>query len=422
MKLNIEVSTTRNIVFLTFLLVAISLPFSIKINSICIIIAFLAVVIQHLIFKKRLEIKYPVIFYSSIGLFAIHVLSLLYTEDIKQGTFEIEKKLSLLIFPFVILTQNKLSFSRTKTLLLGFSISTIIFLFIQLVRLYFHDPLERVFFVEENGFNLRRAFDMYYDIHPTYLSLYLLFSACVMGYYVLLTGKLWFRSFLTILALICVGFVIALASRIVIACMIMLIPFFIIYHVGWKRRRELCYAVVGLAIVFFVAYSLTPSIKDRFKEVISTESKPPLSKSEMNSTNIRIAVWGCTKHLLSENNLILGLGIGDVQNAMDDCFKQQNWAKELYESKYNLHNQYLQTLAGVGIFGMMLLIIIFLYCGYLAITARNQLLLALMLIICICCLTETVLGTQKGTVFYFFFSNLLCISSFTKEQEISASE
>jgi O-antigen ligase len=87
----------------------------------------------------------------------------------------------------------------------------------------------------------------------------------------------------------------------------------------------------------------------------------------------RIFLWKSGWNVLSEKPL-LGYGINDAQIAFDaERIKNQDATYEVYASRFNhtdSHNQYIQTTMEFGIFG--LLILLFLYIFPLFITDRRR--------------------------------------------------
>jgi hypothetical protein len=71
------------------------------------------------------------------------------------------------------------------------------------------------------------------------------------------------------------------------------------------------------------------------------------------------------------------------------------------------HNQYLQTWIGLGIFGLLLLVSFYAFTLWEAFQVRNFLLFFLILHFGIASLSEALLITQKGIVFFSLFYPLV---------------
>src|SRR5688572_2891178 len=92
----------RTIFFYSLLLIACTLPFTVKINSVFIIILCLNWIIEgDLKNKLKLFFRQKTALYF-LAFYVLHLLGMLYTSETANGAFELEKKLSLVILPLVL--------------------------------------------------------------------------------------------------------------------------------------------------------------------------------------------------------------------------------------------------------------------------------------------------------------------------------
>lgn len=388
-----------------FYLIAISMVWNTAINSVLIILASLITIIKHIILKSKFNFIENKFLLISWGLFLIKIISLIYTDNYKNGFFDIEKTLTFLIFPYIFYV-NKESIN-VKNSLFCFSISVVFFLTTNFVKLYFHNPIELIHYQEESGFNIRMAFHDLYGIHPTYFSIYIIFVV-----FVILNSlkKITFiNTIYFILSIFLVFIVWVLAARIVIIATIIIA--LTISILKFKKSFILYYLMSFFVIVgsMFIAYKYTPSVKTRFLEVVYSPKVIPRINEQMNATNIRIGIIECTKEVIQQMNWLTGVGIGDTQDVLNTCYKVKEFAPNFYIENYNFHNQYIQYFVGLGIIGLLLYFIMIMFPLYIGYKRNSILLISLAMLMLITSSTECLMGMQKGIVFFGFMINLLLI-------------
>ncbi len=115
------------------------------------------------------------------------------------------------------------------------------------------------------------------------------------------------------------------------------------------------------------------------------------------------------EYIKDENIFLKGFGINTAQQKINEkCEKYR--VPEGYGTSYNFHNQYNQTLAEIGIFGLLLLLYI-LYLGFKnAIDNKNTFALSVFIIFTMLLSTETVFNRQRG-IYFFLLVFLLFINT-----------
>mgnify|MGYP000147367369 CR=1 FL=1 len=109
--------------------------------------------------------------------------------------------------------------------------------------------------------------------------------------------------------------------------------------------------------------------------------------------------------MIKENTLWLGYSPGDRRSVVNEEF-YKNGLNPWYEN-YNIHNQFVQVLAELGIIGLILYITIHLSLFLSALKEKNFLLVALLVGFTIFQMTESIIERNKGIVFFVFFLILL---------------
>lgn len=348
-------------------------------------------------FKHSLKNKFVLI---SIAFFLLHFIGLLYSDNVRNGLFEIEKKVSFLIFPLLILP---LTLKNTDTLkiLLSFISACIVLslLFLEGAISHYLQTGDPEFFILHN---LSAATGM----HRVYASMYFLFCVYILFY---LQKKEFFNFkysgfFLSGLIIYFTVFIFLMTSRMmVVLTVISLIGLFTFNLIQTKKWLS---NLVMLGLIILIGASLL-LFNERSRTIMrETYSNLDKGNSEANFTgpNMRIEIWKNTIQLIQKNPL--GVGTGDAQDQLYSSYVSSNFRWGIHNN-FNAHNQYLQTLLELGIIGLLILLLYLLRPVLIGLKEKQYLFLGLILLFSCACLSESMLATQKGVVFYTFFNALL---------------
>jgi len=202
-------------------------------------------------------------------------------------------------------------------------------------------------------------------------------------------------------------FVLMLSSRMQILIIAIIIPSYFIFYYS----KNLILGAFYTALIFFLAYLFislpSSSLNHRYKKTISGTSDP------------REIIWSSGLDVVKQNWLF-GAGSGDAKDLLVDQFSnfvldesnlnqtvKSNKYKQAFILKYNFHNQYLQTFAAIGIFGLMLLCYLLFSPVLFFIRNKDYLCVLFLFIISVSFLTESMLERQAGVSFFAFFYSLL---------------
>jgi O-antigen ligase len=148
--------------------------------------------------------------------------------------------------------------------------------------------------------------------------------------------------------------------------------------------------------------SIVPPVKQRFLNVVGAFGSGREDKAATESTAVRMLIWKEARAVISEHPL-LGVSPGDANDALYERYRL-NGLTGAYEKKLNAHNQYLQTGVGLGLVGLASL------CSLFAIPLfmrPRRLLVFFLLIIAVNFLTESMLQTMAGCIFFGYFYAVL---------------
>lgn len=345
-------------------------------------------------------------------LFSLFLLiSLLRSTDIKDAWFSVERMLPLIFIP-VLAYFSPYRFSKEDQILFfkTFIISCLLLLiYLAGTFLYYHNPsfqwdnvlIATTHFRHLVGFVI-------VSVHPTYQAIWFFFAA-ILTIYVGLYRKeksvvLLIVVIFTVLAF--VNWAVALAARTpLIAFGLTCIGLIFISQFSTKAK------LISLAVLLIVASSsilFLPTIRSRVYEVVYTEISPPV-ESNANSTNLRVVILHCSLESIRQNWL-LGVGIGDAQDVLNNCYQAYN-IDEFSNNDYNSHNQYLHIWLIAGTLGGLSFLFLLASIFFISLKHWNIPLLAFMAFISLCFLTENVLVRNHGVVLFALMISVVGIGS-----------
>lgn len=129
------------------------------------------------------------------------------------------------------------------------------------------------------------------------------------------------------------------------------------------------------------------------------------------SVVMRWVYWKTAFQIFKEN-LLFGVGTGDIQDAFNKQYEKEN---SILTEKFRLraHNQFITAFVTYGVVGGILFFV-FLFYPFIALNLKdNFLYLAFFLVMVLSMFTEDTLDTQVGLTLYVFFNSLLI---FNKEE------
>ena len=244
-------------------------------------------------------------------------------------------------------------------------------------------------------------------IHPSYLSMYVIFAMVIV--FVLRNEiKLpkWISIFVWVFFPI---FIIMLTAKSGLIALFVFGAWVILWFIKVKKAYWQSVLVVFLTCIsFYLFLKFEPDFKDRFIEVYEsiTGTGDPAREG---STSVRMEIWEVTWNLIKENPL--GVGTGDVKAELKQIYLEKGMQKA-YENEYNPHNQYLQTTLAVGWIGLLSLMLLLVTPLVYAFKNKDSLLFVFMILVLLNLLVESMFETQAGVIFIAFtISFLLCTSS-----------
>ncbi|MCE3259759.1 MAG: O-antigen ligase family protein, partial [Bacteroidetes bacterium] len=248
-------------------------------------------------------------------------------------------------------------------------------------------------------------------IHASYFAMYLILSiAIVVIYY-----PVWFREqkqikYLTVLYI--VTFIVTIflcASKLGMISFFICLPILILNRFrSFFDFKKTVILLAGIVILVFFFAKLFPAPFERLNSIKSI-SLASLDKTSSESTTVRLLIWEQCVNII-RSNFIFGTGVGDLNTALMDAYKANGMTGALAHH-LNAHNQYLQTFAGMGVIGFVLLLVLTVGEMIAGILRKHFILTLTMLLLVLNFLVESMLQTSAGTLFFVFF-----LSFFSLEQ------
>ena len=385
--------------YLSLLGLVATFPFGIKINNL-----FLILFAITWLFQFRFSIRNNLILYCLGALYFFHVLGVLYSVNVEQALFELEKKIGLVLFPLIFSNLNNIDSKKYRTVLLVFVVTcciALLILFSHATYQYINSHTTDFFFYD--------SLTDFIGIQPMYLSMYVCFSIFILVY---LISVIEVRNLsLKILYIVVFGFLIVsmffLSARIVILSFCLISFFGIMIY--FTRRKEIKKGIGIISLMVLVVFSLIyfiPTNRERFKEAINYKGEYSIDK-QWGGRSLRLLKWDCSVYII-KNNLLFGVGTGDAQDELQKCYETKLYTPLLFwpDVKFNAHNQYLQSAIDLGLVGLSLFLLCLIVQVHRALLNKNYLFISFIALFSICCLTESMLERNKGIVFFAFFASL----------------
>lgn len=402
---------------LTYLLAAIliTIPLKYAFSSIATVVFVLASFFlrNKIKFSFNKSIVLPALFYI------LMVLSLLWTKDTALTTGGLKKEIAFLFLPLSFLLVEELQQIARRHIFSLFSYSMVlyaVFYFSKAMFRYLSSGDVSVFFYHEL---------VTQDLNAIYVSV---FASFAVFYFVSIKNKIWIeRAALFILVVL----VFLLSSKSIITIDFILI---ICYYSFFSNIPSNVKIVTVLAVSSFLFFSLifVKEVKERFlleyetafvdntvNNTISNGSDKvynvSLKQAWQNEkfqpnhffpgTALRIYQVRIFTEMLAERNILFtGFGLEASQNEIRKKVIEHN----LYSGygDFNFHNQYVQTFAEIGLFGLLILLTMLFFNLKNGWKQKDFLHIAFAITMIVLFLTESFFCRQRGVL---FFIVLYCI-------------
>ena len=166
-------------------------------------------------------------------------------------------------------------------------------------------------------------------------------------------------------------------------------------------------------IPFSTVIYTNETIQNRFREIITNTFEKDEKKKVRSSTLVRKKTWSTSLKLVKEK-WITGYGTGLSKKVLQEQYKKDGY-DYMYKKNYNSHNQYLQVLLDHGIFGFLILAFFTFGMLYASLKQKEFIYALFLAIMILNFMTESVLETQSGVIFFAFFNTVFFFQWFNNK-------
>lgn len=342
--------------------------------------------------------------------YLLHVIALAWTSDRAAAYFDLEVKLSLLLFPlFALLVPTVDQFTRTKVLKAYVAASTVaalLCLVLALFRFGSELTLRQKGLLPDDPAYTNHFFESRYALflHPSYMAMYTVMALALWWSEEQWRdlGKTWnvlVVSLLILAVILCnskIGWITLGVLGIHVSLRSWRIP---------AIRRSLLVVMGAVIVVFSSLFLAFPTVSGKFTQAL--EAAGEIDPSSDRSSDLRRMAWDAATDLVRAHPL-LGVGTGDIKPELMAIYAEKGYVYAS-EKRLNAHGQFIQSAAALGLFGLALLLAALLVPMWKAIRERNDGLLAFLLLCLLNWAVESMLEVQAGVLFFAFFAWLFTL-------------
>ena len=292
-------------------------------------------------FSKIIENKFAI---ASILFFFIHILGMLWTENIAWGLVILKKMSDFFIYIPIFLTIVK---KENIPIYIGAFLSSIFITEIisYMILFEFIEPFKNASIKNPTPF-------MSSISHGPFMAFsFYIFSRLFIHF----SSTFTYRYIFLFLAIITAGSVFLIESRAghVVFFTMLLVLFFQYFGLNLKSLKEFSYAAI---CVLILAFNFSPVFKDRVSKAIGEFESYQINKdSENSSVGLRLAFAENSYEIIKEN-LLIGVGTGDFP---DEYRKVHSKNTPSLVTTTNPHNMYILVITQLGILGLLFFLYIF---------------------------------------------------------------
>jgi len=358
---------------------------------------------------KDLFSKSSLLFWAYTLFLVLHVIGCLYSENQKEAWFDVQVKVNLFVYPFMLFFANEYTKQKMGLVLKVFTFSVILSSFICIILAFYNS----ISHVDGNWvFNPVVCCDLswknsilwdanyfshnYFSFftHPSYFSMFICLAIAFI-FNDLLNPQTTYKK-LKFSAIVLLSITILLVSaRIGQIIGILILGYF---SMVWIHRKGLVFRYIYYTFSIGLILSLGYMFSQRFVTLFDLANQKEEQNLITENNKLRFIMWREGLHIAMKNKWV-GVGTGDVKDVVSQHLKKINLVFAS-EKKINVHNQYLETFVGLGLFALLNLLFIFFIAMVLGVQQKSKLLIILIISILFFFITESMLNRLNGVLFF----------------------
>ena len=344
--------------------------------------------------QSSLPIQLLILFY------VLHIVGLLYTQNIDNGLFVLEKKVTLLVLPIILFPAlQQLPTQDKSDLLLRLGLITIAsslaFVAIALLKAFLYNyglAFHRDYFP-----SIPYVFYAMYFSTGSLLLLNSIYERCPYS-----RRKIFVMFLLTAYSL---GFLVLLSSKTGIIAYIFGLTYFLWLRLPSRRLFYLSFVAILLSLTLsLIVYPTTLNRFVELKKNLAVITSDKLSEHEnFTGLNLRLFFWRISlTQLLEDKTIVTGVGTGDAQDYLDRAYEKHDLDNFGY-MHFDPHNEWVMMLLQLGILGVGCFGAVY-GVGWWMATKLVNLYFIFFLWSTLCfSFSESILESNKGIVFFALF-------------------
>lgn len=337
------------------------------------------------------------------SLYALHLIGMLWTEDLAFGLFDLQIKVGLLLMPIAAVTYCSIQPNGFKESMLAFLLGNLLAFGLSLAKAWQCQA--------DGGAGCFSQSALSFDLHPSYAAWYACWCVAYAGHQVLSARGISTRGRLgwLVAAALLILFILMLASKSGVIGLGLVVILLLATSVR-SARTHWAMPAAFIAVVALASWKVGPVVLSRmeaaWRAVELARAGDPAIYASSSGSEMRLVAWACSAELIAADPI--GAGTGDIKHALFGCYEAKGAAPAL-ERGLNSHSQFLQGGVALGWPGVLLTLLSALVPLALALRRHDARLTVFALLFLFNATVESVLEVQAGVALYGIFLGLLSV-------------